>query len=141
MNDTLEGESTAGAAARRARLTRRLAVESAFGIAFIAAVFAANRFSDGGSALLASGAVAAAIFILGFWYFQYVGFYRSLDEFERVLELKAMAIAGGVVIWIAAASWLVEAFLGAGELQMIFLAPIYSVVYVIARAVVSSGYR
>lgn len=141
MNDKFEGESAAGAALRWVRLTRRIAVESVFGIAYVAAVLAANRFSDSGSALLASGAVAAAIFILGFWYFQYVGFYRSLDEFERVLELKAMAIAGGVVIWIAAASWLVEEFLGASQLRMVLLAPVYAVVYLIARVAISLGYR
>lgn len=143
MTTDLEDESNEAAALRRRRQGRRWALEFVLGLLFVAAILGADKFSETEpSALaLAAACVAGAIVVLALWFSLYVSVYRGLDEFERTKELQAVALAGGVAVFLAAAWGLLEAFLRAPDFPMAFLAPVFSAAYAIIRTLISFRYR
>ncbi len=134
----LEGETPAHMRARLLRRARHWALELALGISFLACVFIAERLGRGGAAV---AAIAAAVAVLAAWFVIYIRWHLSFDEFERTLELKAIALAAGVVI-VAASGWgLAELILGAPAAPIVFVAPAFSVVYGIIRILMGRAYR
>ncbi len=142
MSD-LEGESADHSRARTARRVRRGAIEIAFSLAFLALVMVAGRAAkdgaDGGPASIA--AVVAAALVLAAWFFIYVRWHRSHDEFERTLELQSVALAAGVTIVGATAFGLFEVFLGGPSLPIVFIAPVFSLVFGAVRILMTRAYR
>lgn len=122
---------------------RRWLIEIALGLAFVAALFGADRFSEGAAASprLVAAFVAGAIVVLAVWSLAYAAFYRGLDEFERAKELEAIALAGGLAVIFAAAWGTLEAFLGAPDFPLALLAPLFSALYAIIRILISLRYR
>lgn len=143
MTSGLEDESSAAASARRARRLRRWLTELALGLAFLAAIFGADHFAERAQPAqnLAAACVVAAIGVLALWFAVYFAYYRWLDEFERNLEVRAIALAGGVAVWLAAAWGLIEVFLGGPDFPIAFLAPVFSAIYAIIRTLFSLRYR
>lgn len=134
----LEGETPAHMRARLMRRARHWALELALGLAFLACVFIAERLGRGGAAI---AAIAAAVGVLTAWFVFYIRWHLSFDEFERTLELKAIALAAGVVI-VAASGWgLAELILAAPAAPIVFVAPAFSVVYGIVRLLMGRAYR
>lgn len=142
--DTEEPESPAASAARRRRQIRYTVTELSLACAFAAAVTLAVRWSQDGAAArpLMTGAVVAAILVLGMWLGFYFHWYRRLDEFERALEARAVAIAGILTVFGATAFGIVEAVFGAADFPFLALtAPAFAVVYSAARHVIAGLYR
>lgn len=143
MNAGIEDESREAAAQRRKKQARRWLIELGLGLAFVTSVLGASRFSkaDPPAMIFAAVFVAGAIVVLAVWFFVYVAVYRGLDEFERAKELQAVALAGGVAVFLAAAWGLFESFLNAPDFPLAFLAPVFSAAYAIIRVVISLRYR
>lgn len=142
MND-LESESAGHAKARHARRLRRIAAESGFAFAFVALahVGAHAAKTDGPHAPAAVGAIALAACVFVGWSIMYVRWHRALDEFERILELRAVAIAGGAII-VAATVWgLAETTLGAPRPPLVLIAPLFSALCWSVRLLMRSAYR
>lgn len=134
----LEGETPGHARARSLRRARHCALELALGLLFLACVFLAKRAGAGAAAF---AAVAAAVAVLTAWFVFYVRWHLSFDEFERALELRAIALAAGVVI-VAASGWgLAEMILNAPAAPIVFVAPAFSVVYASVRMLMGRAYR
>jgi hypothetical protein len=138
-----EDESSDAARKRRTKRVRRWLVEIAVALSFGVLLLGADHFSEAGagSAPLAAVCVAGAIATLMAWFFIYVADYRGLDEFERAKELAALALAGGVTVFAAAAWGLAEAFLGAPDFPLAFIAPAFSAFYAIFRTLIALRYR
>lgn len=137
-----EDESAEVKHARQRKRIRQNLEEIAVSAAFLAAVFAAKTVSnprtDGAlQALL----VAAAIAALCVWFYIYIRRYRGLDEFEKLLELKATSFAGGCVILFVTSWGLMEVLLGAPDFPIVMAAPLFSIVYVSARLRISADYK
>lgn len=139
----LEDETSAAKESRRRRRLRRNAEEVAMSIAFLAAVFTADHFANAGPAAfgIASVCVAAAIAILVFWFMLYFRRHRALDEFERVVELRALAIAGAGAVLFATSWGVAEIILAAPDFPPAMLAPMFSIFYVLARLRIASDFR
>ncbi|HBS33401.1 MAG TPA: hypothetical protein DEA40_16990, partial [Parvularcula sp.] len=79
--------------------------------------------------------------VLAVWLLVYIWWHRSFDEFERGLELKAIALAAGIII-VAASGWgLAELVLDAPTAPIVFIAPAFSVVYATIRMLIGRAYR
>ena len=141
--DELEGESAAHARARAVRRVRRVAIEFLFAFGFIAPVFVAGRAAPegGGVTALSVAALVFAVAVLAAWCYFYVRWHLSHDEFERALEAKAVALAGGITILGATSIGFAELLFGGPIVQIVFIAPAFSVVYAIARFAISRSYR
>jgi hypothetical protein len=138
----LEQESAGHSRSRRARRIRRGAVEVGLSLAFLAFVFVAARAADaGGRGPAAVAAVIAATLVLAAWFFVYVRWHLTHDEFERTLELQAVAMAAGVTIVAATAAGLFEMILGTPGLPIVFVAPAFSVIYTVVRLLMTRAYR
>ncbi len=134
----LEGETSAHARARLLRRARRWALELALALAFLACVFFAESAGQGAAAI---AAIAAAVAVLAAWFVFYIRWHLSFDEFERTLELQAIALAAGIVI-VAASGWgLAEMILDAPAAPIVFVAPAFSTVYGIIRILMGRAYR
>ncbi len=141
MSD-LEEETAEHSRSRRARRFRRGAVEVALSLAFLAFVVIADRTADaGGAGPAAVAAVVAAAGVLAAWFFVYVRWHLTHDEFERTLELQSVALAAGVTIVAATVVGLFEMILGAPGLPIVFIAPAFSVVYSVVRILMIRSYR
>lgn len=139
----LEDESADHARALLMRRVRRGAVEVALSLVFLALVIIADDAATGpggaGSASIA--AVVAAAGVLAAWFFIYVRWHLTHDEFERTLELQSVALAAGLTIVAASAFGLFEVFLGGPSLPVVFIAPAFSVVYTVVRMLMTRLYR
>lgn len=134
----LEGETPGHARGRLLRRARQSMIELALGGVFLAFVFFADR---AGSGAASAAAVAAAVGVLAVWLLVYIWWHRSFDEFERGLELKAIALAAGIII-VAASGWgLAELVLDAPTAPIVFIAPAFSVVYATIRMLIGRAYR
>lgn len=141
MND-LEGESADYARARLARRVRRGAIEIVLSLTFLALVLVAGRAAKDGAAGPGSiAAVIAAALVLAAWFFVYVRWHLSHDEFERTLELQSVALAAGVTIVGATVVGLFEMILGGPSLPVVFIAPSFSLVYAAVRILITRAYR
>jgi len=141
--DNLEGESAAHARARTVRRLRRFAIEVFFALGFVAPVIIAGRAApDGGGALaLSVAALIVAVSVLAAWCYFCVRWHLSHDEFERALEAQAIALAGAITILGATCIGLAELLFGGPIVRIVFIAPAFSVVYLIARLAISRAYR
>lgn len=134
-----EPESTASIRQRRRQRLRRLFTEAALAMAFLAAVFAAERLKAGSSGGIAPvAAVLLAAGVLALWFFTYTAWHRTLDEFERKVQLLALALAGGGVVWLAALWGVVETVLCGPDLPLFLLAPIFALLYAAIHIVLSA---
>jgi hypothetical protein len=141
MSD-LEGETAGHSRSRLARRVRRGVIEVGLSLAFLAFVFFAGRAVDaGGRGPVAVAAVVAAALVLAAWFFVYVRWHLTHDEFERTLELQSVALAAGVTIVVATAAGLFEMILGTPGLPIVFVAPAFSVVYTVVRLLMTRAYR
>ena len=142
MGSDLEDESQGAAKARRAQRLRQWLGETAIASVFMGAVLAAGRFV-GPEPLNAASLffVAAAAGILALWFAFYFHWLRRLDEFERVLEVSSIALAGGLTILFAAEWGLFVFILGAPDFPMVMLAPLFAGVYGIVRLLIALRYR
>lgn len=141
MSD-LEEESAGHSRSRRARRLRRGAVEVALSLAFLAFVIIADRAVEaGGASPAAVAAVVAAAGVLAAWFFVYVRWHLTHDEFERTLELQSVALAAGVTIVAATVVGLFEMILGAPGLPVVFIAPAFSIIYAAIRILINRAYR
>lgn len=135
MSD-LEPESQNAARARRSRAVQRSLSELALATAFISSLFGARYFSAGtvAFAFMAVGALAL-------WFAAHVMWHRRLDEFERDIELRALALAGGVVVLFAATWGIFETLLSAPDFPIALLAPLFAGIFAIGRFFLLSDYR
>lgn len=141
MSD-LEQESAGHSRSRLARRVRRGAVEVGLSLAFLAFVFIAARAVDaGGRGPAAVAAVVSAALVLAVWFFVYVRWHLTHDEFERTLELQSVALAAGVTIVAATAAGLFEMTLGTPGLPIVFVAPVFSLIYTVVRLLMTRAYR
>lgn len=115
----------------------------AIALAFIGAVFAAAYFSEGEQGALGMTAicVAGAISILAAWFIFYLKRYADMDEFERLVELRSVALAGGCVVLFTASWGVAEIMLNAPDFPLALVAPLFSVLYVLFRMRMSAGFR
>lgn len=140
MND-LEEESAGHARARLARRVRRVAIELAFSLAFLALALAADGAAEAGGGPSSVAAVVAAAGVLAVWTYIYVRWHLSHDEFERTLELQSVALGAGLTILAATVLGLFELILGGPRVPIVFIAPAFSVIYVTVRMLISRTYR
>lgn len=85
--------------------------------------------------------MVAAAGVLAAWFFVYVRWHLTHEEFERALELQSVALAAGVTIVAATVVGLFEMILGAPGLPIIFIAPAFSVIYAAIRILMTRAYR
>ncbi len=137
----MEDESGASKRARRTARLRRSAEEAVMALTFLLAVFYADDFSDRGRSAFAAGFVAAAVVALAGLFLTYIRRYLALDEFERQVETKALAIAGGGAVMFAASWGVAEIILSAPDFPLYMIAPMFSIIYMAARHGVSSAFR
>jgi hypothetical protein len=139
----LEPETAMSVSTRRRRGRVRLLAEFALAATFVASVRAADHFAEtaGPGAALPAVFAGAAIVALAAWFAAYVFWHRRLDEFERVIEERAIALAAGATILFAAAWGVLEVTLDAPDFPIALLAPAFALVYAAVRFVISSGYR
>lgn len=140
MNE-LEQETAGHLRARRVRQLRRGATEIALSLLFLALVIAADKGVEAGGGPAPLAATLAAAGVLAAWFFIYVRWHLTHDEFERTLELQSVALAAGVTIVGATALGLFEMILGAPGLPVVFIAPAFSAVYAIVRILIGRAYR
>ena len=136
-----EDESDEAAARRRVTRLRRWGAEALIGVLFVLAILGAGRFARGDDSALVIACTLGAMVTLASWFIFYVMTYRRLDELERASELQAIALAGGLAVFFAAVWGLGEAFLGAPDFPLAFIAPLFSALYAIIRLLISLRYR
>jgi len=138
-----EDESPEAKTARRRRRLLRTAQEAALAAAFLASVKAAALFSNPlhPQIGLSAAFVLIAVAILALWFAHYVRAHRALDEFERKIDLQALALAGGGAVVFATAWGIAKLILGAPDILIVMSAPLYSLIYVAARHFALSSFR
>ena len=138
-----EDETRTSKESRRRRWLRRCVEELSTAVAFLAAIFAAERFAQTGPAAtgVAVFFVGGAIAALSVWFMLHIRRFRSLDEFERIVELRSLSLAGGGIVLFAASWGVAEVILGAPDFPLAMLAPMFSIFYVLARFRVGSDFR
>lgn len=139
----LEDESPEAKSARKRRRLRRNLQELALAVAFPALVMAADSFSSVSHPQTAISAlfVALAVATLALWFAHYVRGHRELDEFERKIDLQALAIAGGGAVLFATSLGVAKLILGAPDILIVMAAPIYSLIYIVTRYFALSAFR
>lgn len=139
----IQDETRIAKEARRRQWLRRYAQELSIAAVFLGAIFAADRFAEleppatGAAAFFVGVAVAALVA----WFMLHLRRFRTLDEFERVVELRSLSLAGGGVVLFAASWGVAEIILGASDFPLAMLAPMFSIFYVLARFRVASDFR
>lgn len=139
----LEDETQDHARARLLMRARRMAIELAISAVFLASFFAAERAAQGGEVATpaAIAFLAMSIGALVLWLVVYIRWHLRHDEFERLLELRAVAIAAGVMI-VAMTGWgLAELIFRVPALPVVFAAPVFTLAYGVVRLLISRAYR
>lgn len=118
-------------------------MELAISAVFLAAFYAARETAgEGGRATPAAIALAAAsIGALVVWLVIYARWHLTHDEFERLIELRAVALAAGTMIVALTGYGLVEFLFDAPSLPVVFAAPVFSIAYGIVRLLMARAYR
>lgn len=139
----MEPESDNSKVARRARKLREIAGELALVAAFLGSVLLAREISTGdrGSLVMNSLAAAFPIAVLSVWWVFIALKIRKLDEFERSIETRSMAIACAVTVWTTTVWGLISVFVGAPEMPLVLTAPLAAAAYGVIRTVLVFGYR
>jgi len=142
MSD-LQEETPDHARARRLTRARRMAIELAISAGFLATFFAAREMAgEGGRATPAAIALAAAcVGALVVWLVIYVRWHLTHDEFERLVELRAVALAAGAMIVAMTGYGIVELIFDAPPIPVVFAAPVFSLAYGIVRLIIGRAYR
>lgn len=143
LSSEVEDETRTAKKARRRRWLRRYVQELSIAAIFLGAIFAADRFAEAEPAATGAAAffVGVAVAALAAWFTLHLRRFRSLDEFERVVELRSLSLAGGGVVLFAASWGVAEIILGAPDFPLAMLAPMFSIFYVLARFRVASDFR
>lgn len=81
------------------------------------------------------------IIILTLWWALHVKRITQLDELQRTIELRSLAIACGVILWITTVWGVMSIWGGMPELPLVIVAPLAAVVYGIIRTVINLRYR
>jgi len=138
-----EDESPESKATRRRRRLRRNLQELTLAAAFLTSVKAADWYSSQANSQTVMSAVfvALAVAMLALWFIHYVRGYRALDEFEKKIDLQALAIAGGGAALFATSWGIVKLMLGAPDILIVMAAPFYSLIYIAARFFALSSFR
>lgn len=138
-----EDETRAAKEARRRRWFRRYTQELSIAVVFLGAIFAADHSagSEPPATEAAAFFVGVAIATLAAWFMLHLRRFRSLDEFERVIELRSISLAGGGVVLFAASWGVAEIILGVPDFPLAMLAPMFSIFYVLARFRIASDFR
>jgi len=139
----MESESSASKAKRRARSFQRHGTEFVLAAAFVGAVYIGGRITqtEGTGPVLKVAAVALPLVVLTGWWAFYALLINSLDEFERAMATRSLAISCGATLWITTAWGLAVAFVGAPALSLAMVAPLAVVIYSLVRVFFVFYYR
>ncbi len=142
-NGRMQPESEQSKSKRRARRFRRAAVEGVIAASFVIAVIIGDRLIGDGGASLSVRWLAAGlpIIVLSFWWVHLAREIRKLDEFEQSVEIRALAIAGAVTVWIATAWGIVSLIVGAPALPLAMTAPLAAIIFGAIRQIIVFSYR
>ncbi len=75
-----------------------------------------------------------------FW-FEQMRQIKILDELQSAIEIKALAISLGAIVWLTTLWGLFEAFAGVPHFPLVFIAPITAAIYGITRFFLSRTYK
>ena len=110
--------------------------------AFLGAVFFADRVGARDvSATVRFLAALTPVAVLGVWLGYYVWRLRALDELQRSIEYRSLALAGWAAVLIATGSGIMTLFADAPALAPVFVAPIAAAIYAVIRAVMFWRYK
>jgi hypothetical protein len=117
-------------------------VDFAIAAAFIAAMIVARRVTDGEASLpvrwLAAG---LPIIVVTVWWLYLAREIRKLDEFQRAVQMRALAIASAITLWITTVWGLVFHFVGGPMLPLVFVAPLGALIFGVIQQVIFFRYR
>ncbi len=110
---------------------------------FVASTFIADALAEqfGGQGPRAVAAALLPALALTLWWAVYIVRLRHMDEFERNIEYRALAVAAGAAFWIATVWGVLQAFASAPELPLHFIAPLGALAYGAARFIMGLSYR
>lgn len=136
----MEPESQSSITNRRRKRLLNTAAELGVAALFVVAILGGSELAEGG-ALAKFAAAGGAIIILSLWWWLYYRQIAQLDELERSISIRALAIAGAVTIWVATVWGLLHVFAGAPLLPLVFVAPLAAVISCVTRAFLVFGYK
>lgn len=137
-------EAAAGGPLSRpdAAMLRHHSLQGVVAVVFILSIFAAgwvvNAFPDAPVRWLGP-ALPAIVLVL--WAIVFVRMVRAVDEMQQAIQARAVAIAGGGVVFAASVWGLFEHMLGAPQFPAFLLLPAFSVAYGTAMASLGSRQR
>jgi hypothetical protein len=138
----MESHSSVPRSKRRGRQLRYIAAELGAAGAFVVALLVATRaFETPAPAFARVAAILALVAVLPIWFALYVAHIRGLDELERSIEYRSLALACGVTIFVTTAWGLGGAFLGLPTLPLVFVAPLAAALYGVVRFAIGAGYK
>ena len=138
----MEQESPTSIAKRRAKLVRRFAGDFVLAAAFVAAVFVSKNITEG-APTTSHGAMAALLpaIILTAWFLYLARQIRDYGEFEQMIAVRAVAIAGAITVWGASVWGLFILMAGAPALPLVMAAPFAAFVYSAVHSFLSASFR
>jgi len=78
---------------------------------------------------------------LGWWFWVYVQGLLDIDELQQAIEMRALAIGGGVAVWLATSASIFTDVLGTPDIPIFFIAPLIAVCYGAAKWRLQRIYR
>ncbi len=99
------------------------------------------------SFILAPGPVLGAVLVvvsispLIWWAFEYKRYIQSLDEFQSLLTMQALAISAGIALLIGAVWGVAEQFLGAPHVNAALLLPVAVLVHAYVQSRLARRYE
>ena len=138
----MEQESPTSIAKRRAKLVRRFAGDFILAAAFVASVFISKNITEG-DATASNNFLAALLpaIILTAWFLFLARQIRDYGEFEQMIAVRAVAIAGAVTVWSASVWGLFILMAGAPTLPLVMAAPFAAFVYSAVHTFLSASFR
>ncbi len=139
----MEPETAASKKKRHAQRIRSSVIEIALAVVFLGAVFFADSVTNNSPTNISLRLVAVGlpIFLLTVWWCFYVRQISALDEFERSIATRSLAVACAVTIWITTAWGLVSLIVGVAALPLVMIAPLAALIYSLVRVLLAFGYR
>lgn len=118
-----------------AAMLRHHSLQGVVAVVFVLSVFVARWIVDGAAAPWHWLGPAFPAIVLICWAVIFVRMLRDADEMQQAAHARAIAVAGGGVVFTASVWGLFEFMLGAPEIPAFLLLPAFSVVYGAAVAI------